>query len=310
MSVDPTYFADVADALKISDPSLVEKDYYAVELLRLISKVTPNDHTLIFAGGTCLAKTHVETFRMSEDIDVKAIPSESMKEQSLGKRRACRKEIRIELEKLVKSSSDFSLSEEPRIRDEYRHQHYKLTYPSRYKPISALRPNLQLEITEGRLFQETESHAIESLLLKTAGHGGPTVKIACIGVETTAAEKFVSLLRRTAAFSRDSSRKDDPTLIRHVYDLHLILKSGVDWDLVIQIFGRVVNQDIEHFGNQHPQFREDHKQELTLGLDILKDDPAFEERFNQFIGPLVYHPDPPSWQAAVDSLVEIHSRLL
>lgn len=39
MQIDPTYFADVADKLGISDPSLVEKDYYAIELLRIVSKV-------------------------------------------------------------------------------------------------------------------------------------------------------------------------------------------------------------------------------------------------------------------------------
>jgi predicted nucleotidyltransferase component of viral defense system len=60
-----------ADALAISNPVIVEKDYYAILLLKELSSLHYEDYQLIFFGGTCLTKIHQNTYRMSEDIDIK-----------------------------------------------------------------------------------------------------------------------------------------------------------------------------------------------------------------------------------------------
>ena len=75
-SFDPTLFADIADSLKIASPAFIEKDYYAVQLLKAISSIKLSEGKLIFAGGTCLTKVHLPTFRMSEDLDLKFFPNE------------------------------------------------------------------------------------------------------------------------------------------------------------------------------------------------------------------------------------------
>lgn len=308
MQLDPTYFADVADALGISDPSLVEKDYYAIELLRIVSKLSPPGHALVFAGGTCLAKTHIKTYRMSEDIDINAIPYEQTSKESLNARRQIRKSIRVELEESIKLSDEFEICEEPTIRDEYRHQHYQIKYLAEHKPIEALRPNLQLEITEANPSEGISKRQICSLVFQTAGIGNGPISIDCIAVETTAAEKFVSLLRQTAAFARDSKKKDDPTLIRHIYDLHLIAAAGIDLDRVATLILAVVKLDAEKFGNQHPEFKHSPNDELNFGLSLISEGGIFEDRYDEFIGPLVYHPDPPTWTEALSSLNKLASR--
>ncbi|EOG6956861.1 nucleotidyl transferase AbiEii/AbiGii toxin family protein, partial [Yersinia ruckeri] len=45
-------FPDVADALGIESVAIVEKDYYIVELLRLLQPLAFDTHQLVFAGGT------------------------------------------------------------------------------------------------------------------------------------------------------------------------------------------------------------------------------------------------------------------
>ena len=45
-------FPDVADALDIESVAIVEKDYFVVDLLRLLKEIKPETHTLVFAGGT------------------------------------------------------------------------------------------------------------------------------------------------------------------------------------------------------------------------------------------------------------------
>ena len=49
---DPTLFADIADFINISSPAFIEKDYYAVQLLKTISSIKLAETKLIFAGGT------------------------------------------------------------------------------------------------------------------------------------------------------------------------------------------------------------------------------------------------------------------
>ena len=73
-TVDPSLFLDIADALGISSPVIVEKDYWATQLLRALSVLQPDGYQFVFSGGTCLAKAHQNTFRMSEDIDIIMVP--------------------------------------------------------------------------------------------------------------------------------------------------------------------------------------------------------------------------------------------
>lgn len=50
VQIDPSFFADIADALGLPSPALPEKDYYAVQLLKLITLKQFDSHELIFAG--------------------------------------------------------------------------------------------------------------------------------------------------------------------------------------------------------------------------------------------------------------------
>jgi predicted nucleotidyltransferase component of viral defense system len=52
-------------------PRLIEKDYFCTVVLEFLAASTA---TLVFRGGTCLAKVHTEFYRLSEDLDF-AIPT-------------------------------------------------------------------------------------------------------------------------------------------------------------------------------------------------------------------------------------------
>ena len=76
MSFDPELFPDVADALGIDSPAIVEKDAYAVELLRLLTQVQSEQfgrqHPLFLANpvaelhhglnGLCTNPVHKERY--------------------------------------------------------------------------------------------------------------------------------------------------------------------------------------------------------------------------------------------------------
>ena len=109
--IDPLLFTDVADALGIGNPVIVEKDFYAVLLLEALSSLHFDNYQLVFAGGTCLTKIHRNTYRMSEDIDLKLVPSKEILEQSHSKQRQCRKLIHQRIVSMIESSPIFELVE-------------------------------------------------------------------------------------------------------------------------------------------------------------------------------------------------------
>jgi predicted nucleotidyltransferase component of viral defense system len=59
--LDSSLFADVADAIGLGNPAIVEKDYYVVQLLQLISELELEHHQIVFSGGTALAKSSIKT---------------------------------------------------------------------------------------------------------------------------------------------------------------------------------------------------------------------------------------------------------
>ncbi len=110
-------FLEVSDALALGNPAIPEKDYWVVALLAQLATLNFDTHQMVFSGGTALAKSHVRIFRMSEDIDIKLIPTDVFNSFSRDKRKALLKEIE---DILTLQSSHFSI-EEKIVRDEYRY---------------------------------------------------------------------------------------------------------------------------------------------------------------------------------------------
>jgi predicted nucleotidyltransferase component of viral defense system len=309
MSIDPTLFADVADTLGIAHPAIVEKDYYAIQLLKLLSTLETPDYQLVFAGGTCLAKAHQNTYRMSENIDIKLVPTEEVSAESRTEQRRLRRELHGQLQALLEGSELFSLVQAPGIQNEYRFQQFLIEYPTRHDTFKALRPHLQLELTESVLLQAPINASLCSLYAEVAKQEREVSNFVCVGLESTAAEKLVSLLRRTAARVRDVEKKDDPILIRHIYDLHLILAGKKNFEDIGVLVQQVIAIDVEQFGSQHPEFCEDPVAELRFGFEQLKQEPVHQQRYKDFIGPLVYHPDPVDWNTAFATLEKLVTRI-
>ena len=307
--IDPMLFADVADALGISNPVIVEKDYYAVVLLKELSALHFDDYQLVFSGGTCLTKIHQNTYRMSEDIDIKLVPSSEALGKSHSLQRQNRKIIHKRIVSMLQSSSLFQLVETKKL-NEGRFQQFLIQYPRYHDLVYALRPHIQLEITESVLLEPAIEKSINSLYTEMNKSEPEVALFQCVTMKTTASEKFVSLLRRTAACNRDAMQADDETLIRHVYDLHLIGLDLTNFSSSKALVDQVIQIDVEQFGNRHKEFREYPSQELKYGLNLLITNPIYRERYKKFIGPLVYHPSPATWDQAIKTILHMSNEWL
>lgn len=219
-------FPDVADALDIESVAIVEKDYFVVDLLRLLKEIKPETHTLVFAGGTALSKAGISLNRMSEDIDIKLVPTENFMPNGRDKRRKIRKEIVQIITDVIHNSDIFSLdNENARItRDEYRYNEISVRYPQTFAQVPCLRPFIKLELMESTLLEHPESRDIYSLVTELTGKGTPVTAFPCATILSTQAEKLISMMRRTAAHLRNPEQQDDEFLVRHIYDNYCIVR--------------------------------------------------------------------------------------
>ncbi len=306
--LDPSLFADVADAIRLPSPAFIEKDYYAIQLLKAISEINLSDGKLIFAGGTCLAKAHFPTYRMSEDIDLKFVPGDGFVNLSDSQKRKFRSYFGSIIIKAVENSDLFKLINKDSS-SEGRYRCLSVNYPKSHNHV-ALRPELKLEFTE-----VTAQHvlpitaSIGSIYANVLKYPDEVHALACDHIETILVEKFVGLLRRTAEVERGYSDGDDATLVRHVYDLYLINAQGRSFSHIGDIFKQVVQKDIIQFGMRHTEFKSDPIAELLYGLGILTNDSKYKDRYEKFLGPLVYNANPPSWDSGIKSLIDVSTVL-
>ncbi|MGD0465965.1 MAG: nucleotidyl transferase AbiEii/AbiGii toxin family protein [Gammaproteobacteria bacterium] len=298
---DPTLFADIADFLNIASPAFVEKDYYAVQLLKTISSIKLPETKLIFAGGTCLTKVHLPTFRMSEDLDLKFLPNKNFFNLSNNKKRKYRSNYGDLVIKTIEDSHIFKLkNKESKSEGKYRCFH--VSYPKMYKHDS-LRPELKVEFTEiDSQYLSTIKSSIGSIYSSITKQLPEIHLLACDPIEMILIEKFLGLLRRVAEIHRGYSDNDDEALVRHIYDLYLIYPIIHDFSQIKKVFKLIVNQDVMQFGIRHAEFKYDPMKELLYGLNILTTDIKYKNRYKTFLGPLIYNANPPSWEQGMNTL--------
>jgi len=299
MPIDSSLFLDVSDALGLGNPAIVEKDYYVVALLKLLSKLSSDTHSLVFAGGTALAKSGIKTHRMSEDVDIKIIPKEPLTVTSKTQKREARRELHHQVLDKIHSDDVFSIENKPIIFDEYRYQQFDIRYPQAHSIAPCLRPFIKLEFIETLLYDEVNQRDISSLTNEVMQKAPEVETMDFSSIISTQAEKLVSMLRRTASFTRDSQRDDDPALIRHIYDTYYIQQANhTNIEKVVPLVAKVIAEDVARYGNQHKEFVESPVDELMFGLQMLEEKKIYADRFNQYVIPMVYGDIIVTWEEA------------
>ena len=299
MSIDHSLFLDVADALGMGNPAIVEKDYQVVHLLKLLSVLSLESHSIVFSGGTALSKSGIKIHRMSEDVDIKIVPKNHFFTLSKAAKRKIRKSVHLQILNSINSSISFVVETTPIIFDEYRYQLFNIRYPQCYSILPCLRPFIKLELIETLLHREIVELPISSLVNEVMHEAPEIKKMNFTSITNTQAEKMVSMLRRTAAFARNKQRSDDPALIRHIYDIYYIQQENiVDLKNVMLLVKQVIIEDVSRYGNQHEEFAKNPIDELLFGLFVIENNNIFEERFNQYVLPMVYGDSFITWEQA------------
>ena len=283
----------------LPSPALVEKDFHVVKALAAIAAVNTAPLGLVFGGGTALARAHRLIRRMSEDIDLKVTAE---KEPSRGELRRLRELVTAAL---LRAGFQFDPDnpEHRSMGNQSRYTVYRLPYEPLARGQGVLRPEIKIEVAVWPLSRPAVPLPVASFVSEALRQPAEVANIGCVSITQTAAEKFVALTRRTAAELAEAAGPRDPTLARHIYDLHII-RDHFDVAEVAALARKVVRQDAEVFGNQFPAYRENPITETRRAIDALASDPRYEQRYAEFQRDMVYG-DRPIYGDAMRTTLEI-----
>lgn len=268
-------------------PAIIEKDYYVTQIINILSSIEDANFKLVFCGGTCLAKAHKIVRRMSEDIDFKIIYKHP--EHAISKSKLL-KLLRIFKEIIFSRLQESQLSVENILaRNESKYFKADLKYASAFSIHAILRPYLLVEFTLSEVRLETELLAVKSLIEETLQLTQPqsSEMVKCIACVETAIEKWVALTRKIIAIERGYYH-DDPSLIRHVYDLNAIYHKDILVSSFYELALSIMVTDIQQFKNQHPEYAKDPIDEIKKSLEILRINSMWQERYQSFIDNMIY----------------------
>ena len=266
----------------LPSPALVEKDFHIVKALAAIAALGTSPLRLVFGGGTALSRAHRLVRRMSEDIDLRIVGD---KPPGRGALRQLRNAI---TQALLGAGFKFD-PEDPAFREsgnESRYTIYRLPYEPAATGEGALRPAIQIETAVWPLRRPAVERPVISFVAEALKRPPEIAGIACVSILETAADKFVGLTRRAGA-ELAGLDEPDPTLVRHLHDLHMLHKHYDPAD-VVALAREVMLGDAEAYGNRFPAYREDPVRETLRAVEGLADDPGYARRYAEFERLMVY----------------------
>jgi hypothetical protein len=295
---------EVQAFFRLPSVGLVEKDLHVVRAISAIAKLDVAPFTLVFGGGTALARAHKLVKRMSEDVDFKIVPcpaaavSRSMLRQQLG-------DLRDRVSTALKTAGfafDPTDKANPKSRNESRYTIWQLPYDSSISGGEGLRPTIQIELTYAPLRLPSLEKPVSSFVTEAFNRPPEVAGLKCVSLTETASEKLVSLTRRTGMERAGLSRDPDLTLVRHIYDLHA-MREHIDMDQLGRLVPLIAVADAEEFKNQFPAYAADIAGETKAAIAALQGDPVYRQRYNDFILAMVYG-ERPEFDVALGTVIK------
>jgi hypothetical protein len=306
----PDNLRPVVDFFGLPGTAAVAKDFHVVRAIRAIAALDASPFTLVFGGGTALARAHKIIRRMSEDVDFKIVPLPAAPISRSGIRRALGKLGDQVTAALHTAGFAFDPKDETRThsQNENRYTVWQLPYASDSGAGEGLRPTIQIELTYAPLRQAPVTLSVSSFVAEAHGRPPEAAGIPCVSVTETAAEKLVALTRRIAMELAGLSRDPDPTLVRHIYDLHL-MQEHIDPSHVAALARDIAAADAQEFRNQYPAYAADIAGETRKALDALRTDLTYRSRYGDFVIAMAYG-ERPEFDVALASVVALTERMI
>jgi predicted nucleotidyltransferase component of viral defense system len=294
---------EVQEHFGLPSPALVEKDWYVVKALAAIAAVDTGDFRLVFGGGTALSRAYKLTKRMSEDVDLKIVCDKNPSRGALRKLRT------VITDTLLGAGFVFDPENEKYRVSMYKGHYtkYKLPYAAIAEGKGILRPDVEIETSVWPLRRESENRPVISFIAEAYGREPELPNIACSSLLETAAEKLVALTWRAGSELAGLREERDPTLVRHIYDLHMI-REHVDATAVATLAHEVMLADAKTRGDKFPAWQKDPLGETLRAIEGIPKDKVFVDGYANFLRDMVYG-DEPDFTTAMQSLKTLGDHL-
>jgi hypothetical protein len=169
-----------------------------------------------------------------------------------------------------------------------------------------LRPTIQIETAVWPLRRAAVERPVTSFVAEALRRPPEIASIPCVSILETAADKFVGLTRRAGA-ELAGLNEPDPTLVRHLHDLHA-LRDHYDPAEVVALAREVMLADAKAYGNQFPAYRQNPLAETLRAVESLAADPEYAQRYGEFQRLMVYG-NSVEYNACVGTLKDLAERL-
>ena len=266
------------------DASLVEKDWYAIQIIAAISAVKYSSMQLVFSGGTSLSKGYGLIQRFSEDIDFKIANAQNYKRDDFRDYRF------LIIEAIRRSSGNWSLSDED-IKSGNGSKFFKceITYQHLFATSASLRPNIKLEVTFEPPALSSEKRPLKSFVAQAQEQESEVISISCVSPVETAADKLSALVWRVASRDRQSVN-DDPTFVRHLHDLVALETIVNQSDQFVPLARKCLSKDAKRDKKSGTGELPDIDR-FQLMLKALMNDPLYEKEYARFVLGMSYAED-------------------
>lgn len=295
---DKQLIEDVAAELGISK-AFVEKDWHVVQVLQIISSIPTEDLTLTFTGGTSLSKAHKILKRFSEDIDFTVIPQEELSSSQLRKKLSHLKHVILD-----KISAIYQIKEGSLIAlNENKFFTFLVEYPSYYQGPEGMRPDIKVEVSCNKLNLPVVQKTVASFINEVSQKAPEIPAITCTNPIENAADKLSATVWRVIDRDRTSA-EDDPTIIRHIHDLHMLSKEALMHPafktMCIDTIARDDRRCKKIAGWPTPQ-------KFAATIKIFQTDEKYVTEYQTFVNSMSYTPgtSAPTFAQAIETLQKI-----
>lgn len=278
---------EVQEYFGLPSTALVEKDWYVVKALAAITTVDTAPLRLVFGGGTALSRAYKLTRRMSEDVDLRIVSPEKPSRPRL-------RQLRTDITKaLLEAGFKFDPANEDHVKSMYEstYTRYQLPYAAHTDGVGVLRPEIQIETSVFPLRRDAVDKSVISYVAEANNKPPEIGSIACTSVLETAAEKFVALTWRAGSELAGLRKERDPTLVRHIYDIHMT-RSEFDEKEVVALVHEVLLAETENRGDRFPAWKKDPIGETLRAVEGIPMDKVFVAGYGSFLQNMVYGDKP------------------
>lgn len=306
MSDSPEQELVVAVATELAvDPSFVEKDWHATQLIATVAAVTPDDLQPVFSGGTSLSKGYRLIRRFSEDVDFKvATPAN-------GIGRGARSSYRAAIVRAIRSQKRWTLRDRAILAgNENRFFRCDVEYSPNFAPSAPARARLRLEMTLHAPSLAPERRQLQSLIAEAQGQPPEIVGIACVTPAETAADKLSALTWRIL-FGKREAEAHDGNLVRHLHDLAALEQHAADHREFPRLVAELIEFDTRRADAGAADATLSPAESVAALVRVLATDRAFRTQYREFVAAMCYGTgdETPEYESAVGAVARL-GRLL